>query len=213
MVYFANAPFNQPRQHPYEKSCRRFSVDNSCIGDSLSSPDSLWRVYHMHIIGFTLFLHSDDGSSSQHVNIHLCTSICSCKLDEQHHRWYKSYQLSRTHSLTHKDRDPTLCCSVNMMDREETAGCCADDACSHQSFNLSLSIFPAELPLFHTPIVCPCPDSALIIETYLCRNLSQDALQGMREKEERWGAEGEQMNRIRRDNAAMTDTWRSTKHM
>lgn len=54
----------------------------------------------------------------------------------------------------------TLCFSVNMTDRVGAAGCCVDDACSHQSFNLSLSVLPAE-SLFppgtschtHSPIV------------------------------------------------------------
>ena len=57
-------------------------------------------------------------------------------------------QLAHTHTHKRPGRDLTLCFSVNMTDREKAAGCCVDDACSHQSFNLFLSVLPAETLFF-----------------------------------------------------------------
>lgn len=97
----------------------------------------------------------------EYMNIDLFISICSCKLEGQKHTQYKSpcipclctrtpHTCPNSHTHTHKrpGRDLTLCFSVNMTDREKAAGCCVDDACSHQSFNLFLSVLPAETLFF-----------------------------------------------------------------
>lgn len=113
----------------------------------------------------------------------------------------------------------TLCFSVNMTDRVGAAGCCVDDACSHQSFNLSLSVLPAE-SLFppgtscHThTVLLFCPPSSFAAhykkkkKTCLCTKLSQDVLQGMREREERWGWKTKERRRIE-EWTGETDKWR-----
>lgn len=53
-----------------------------------------------------------------------------------------------------------VCVCVYMTDKVEAAGRCVDDACTHQSFNLSLSNHPAESPFppgtschTHSPVV------------------------------------------------------------
>lgn len=177
---------------------------------------SSWHVYLIHIINFTLFPALKRDSSTQTAEnvaflnmrtwIYLPPYVHANWMDRSigntNHSNYPAYApehhtlwltRSLTHALTHKGRDLTLCFSVNMMDREKAAGRCVDDACSHQSFNLSLCVLPAEslsflaAPLSHSPIVCPCPGSPLVIETCLCTELSQDLLRGTGEKEEGWG--------------------------
>lgn len=78
---------------------------------------------------------------------------------------------------------------LNMMDREDTAGHCVDDVCSHQSFNLSLSSLTFLLATFcHTQPCCLSPSSsATHYEKHVCAQSScKTCYKAEGVSEERW---------------------------